>query len=311
VSADGLPAGHVHSAPSWFERHLLDADAVAANRELGIDWTVLKAHEGCTAARACPLDGAIGGVVLNSPAGGANPAAVEGSARLGGRVVWMPTMSSRAHRAAASGGEIGLAHGAALGLVPVVEEGRLLPEWFEVLEAIAANDMLLASGHLTCAEAAVLFTEAHRRGVERMLLNHPTMSFMEWDDTVAGELLALGVHLEIGILSDCLATALGGPEAPPSFERIDDYPHELWVFGSDLGSAHHPRHGEIMAGWYERFERAVGAADAVATMTANGLALLAPERADAARRRSLPAGPALASARPTDTDSDPHSNRRN
>ena len=37
-------------------------------------------------------DGAVGGIVLNSPVGGANPDAVRLAAALGGRIVWMPTV---------------------------------------------------------------------------------------------------------------------------------------------------------------------------------------------------------------------------
>src|SRR5919107_174535 len=70
----------------------------------GVDLAVLKAHEGSTveraalAARQPETDGVrvVGGIVLNSPVGGANPDAVEVAARLGGRVVWVPTVSAPA-----------------------------------------------------------------------------------------------------------------------------------------------------------------------------------------------------------------------
>lgn len=279
---------HVHSAPSWFERHAMDAAAVTENQSLGVVWSVLKAHEGCTAARACGLDGAVGGVVLNSPVGGANPAAVEGSARLGGRVVWMPTMSSRAHKAASVNSEIGMTSATVLDLVTVVEDGRLRPEWIEVLEVVAAHDLVLASGHLTCAESLVLFTAAAERGVRRMMVNHPTMSFMEWDDAIGEELRVLGVFLEIGILSDCLAGSIDGTDSPASFEQLGSYPSELWVFGSDLGSAHHPRARDILPPWFARFAATVGTEAATAVMTSNPLALLEADLACPHRARSLP-----------------------
>ena len=85
---------HVHAAPSLLPRHGDDRATVAAERAVGFSTVVLKAHEGSTVERAtCAGDGAFGGIVLNSPVGGANPDAVEVAARLGGRVAWMPTVS--------------------------------------------------------------------------------------------------------------------------------------------------------------------------------------------------------------------------
>ena len=86
---------HTHASPSLLPRHGDDRATVAAEQALGFTTVVLKAHEGSTVERAAAAGGAdagvYGGVVLNSPVGGANPDAVEVAARLGGRAVWMPT----------------------------------------------------------------------------------------------------------------------------------------------------------------------------------------------------------------------------
>ena len=98
---EGVLDLHVHSAPSLVPRHSSDPGTRRAVAASGVTGFVLKAHEGSTAERAALLgDGVFGGVVLNSPVGGANPDAVMVAARLGGRVVWLPTSSSPAHRAA-------------------------------------------------------------------------------------------------------------------------------------------------------------------------------------------------------------------
>jgi hypothetical protein len=78
-----------------------------------------------------------------------------------------------------------------------------------VVDVVAAHDLVLASGHLTCAEALVLFRAAHAAGVRRMLLNHPRMPFLRWDDAAAPELARLGVVLELGILPDILTHPTG------------------------------------------------------------------------------------------------------
>jgi GNAT superfamily N-acetyltransferase len=270
--AVGMTDLHVHASPSLLPRHGDDRATVAAERAQGVRSVVLKSHEGSTAERAALAgDDVYGGVVLNSPVGGANPDAVEVAARLGGRVVWMPTVSSRTHKAGAQSPELSVHRGFELRAVDVVDDGRLRPEWHDVLDAIAAHDLLLASGHLSAAETVVLFTEARRRGVGRLLVNHPKMAFLHWADRLAGELRALGAHLELGILPDLL----GAPENS-SLTLVDVYPAELLVFGGDLGHAEHPAPAQIMPSWLRDLERRAGARAAEKIMTVTTRELLLP-----------------------------------
>jgi hypothetical protein len=250
---------HVHGSPSLVARHASDADTVAGNASVGVSLSVLKAHEGSTAERALLVgDGAVGGVVLNSIVGGANPDAVEVAARLGGRVVWLPTISAPAHR------------GVELREVPVVVDGRLDPPWHEVLEVVAAHDLVLASGHLTCAEALVLFAEARAHGVRRLLFNHPVLPFLDWDAAAAPRLAELGVNLELSILPDLLVDGRG----PTSHDLAVSYPTELLVFGGDLGHADHPTLREALPSWLGQLASRLGDTDTEAIMTGNGRRLV-------------------------------------
>ncbi len=270
--ASGMTDLHVHAAPSLLPRHGDDRATVAAEREQGFATVVLKAHEGSTAERAAIAGpGVHGGVVLNSPAGGANPDAVEVSARLGGRVVWLPTVSARTHKAGASSPELSVHRGFELRPVDVVDDGVLRPEWHDVLDAVAAHDLVLASGHLSAAEAVVVFAEARRRGVRRVMMNHPKMAFLHWADSIADELRALDVHLELGILPDLL----GGPENS-SLTLLDVYPAELLVFGGDLGHAEHETPAQIVASWLHDLERRAGARTAATIMSTTSQNLLLP-----------------------------------
>lgn len=287
---DGRPAGpagslisgvadlHVHGAPSLVERHGLDHEVLGAHGSVGIDFAVLKAHEGSTAERAVlaaergATDGVEvhGGIVLNSPVGGANPDAVEVAARLGGRVVWMPTVSAPAHIAAASSPELSVHRNLAFRRVDVLDDaGALLPAWQDVLDVVAAHDMVLASGHLTCSQALVLFRAAKAAGVTRMLLNHPRMPFLEWDDAAAPEFADLGVVLELGILPDILTT-----EGPPSTTLGEVYPHDMLAFGGDLGHGHYPTMAQALPGWLADLERCVGESDTETIMTTVGRRLV-------------------------------------
>jgi len=261
---------HVHAAPSLLPRHGDDRQTVAAEREVGFSTIVLKAHEGSTVERARSAgDGAFGGIVLNSAVGGANPDAVEIAARLGGRVVWMPTVSARTHKAGAASPELAVHRGFELRLVEVLDDaGALRPEWFDVLDAVARHDLLLCSGHLSAAETVVLFTQARRRGVARLLVNHPMMAFLGWNEASATALRELGAHLELGILPDLLdpgRSCLGLTES---------YPVSLLAFGGDLGHARHDPPAVAVAPWLRALEARVGPARAAAIMTTQTRGLL-------------------------------------
>jgi hypothetical protein len=263
---------HVHASPSLLPRHGDDAATVAAEHAVGFSTVVLKAHEGSTVERATVAGGdTFGGVVLNSPVGGANPDAVQVAARLGGRMVWMPTVSARTHKAGAASPELAVHRGFELGLVEVIDGERIRPEWLDVLDVVAEHDLLLASGHLSAAETVTLFAEARRRGVARLLVNHPMMAFLGWNDESAQALRDLGAYLELGILPDILSDA-----DHSCIGLADSYPASLLAFGGDLGHAAHDPPAVAVAPWLHALERRVGRARAEAIMTTQTRELLLP-----------------------------------
>ncbi|HZC69283.1 MAG TPA: DUF6282 family protein [Jatrophihabitans sp.] len=269
--AVGMTDLHTHAAPSLLPRHGDDRTTVDAERAQGFTTVVLKAHEGSTVERAAAAGNDVhGGIVLNSPVGGANPDAVEVAARLGGRVVWMPTVSCRNHKAGASAPELSVHRGFELGAVDVIgDDGALLPEWHDVLDVVAAHDLLLASGHLAADETVVLFRAARQHGVRRLLVNHPKMAFLHWHDAAATALQALDAHLELGVLPDLL-----GDAEHASLTLTDRYPTSLLVFGGDLGHAEHEPPAVAVAPWLHELEQRVGADVATAIMTTQTRSLL-------------------------------------
>jgi hypothetical protein len=262
---------HTHAAPSLLPRHGDDRATVEAERAQGFTTVVLKAHEGSTVERAAAVgDGVYGGIVLNSPVGGANPDAVEVAARLGGRVVWMPTVSSRTHKAGASSPELSVHRGFELGVVDVIaDDGRLRPEWHDVLDVVATHDLLLASGHLSADETVVLFRAARAHGVQRLMVNHPKMAFLHWNHEAAVLLQELDAYLELGILPDLL-----GDAEHASLTLTDSYPRSLLVFGGDLGHADHEPPAAAVAPWLHSLEKRVGADAAASIMTTQTRSLL-------------------------------------
>ena len=110
-----------------------------------------------------------GAVSLDTPVGGVNPQAVRYMADVVGhlgRIVWMPTHDSEPE--VKDGKEN-------RPFVVVSRNGQLLPEVLEVLSVIAQNDLTLATGHVTPAEAFLIMREAKKRGVQRMIVTHPML----------------------------------------------------------------------------------------------------------------------------------------
>ena len=174
---------HVHSSPDVVPRSQDDLELTASAATAGMRGLVLKSHHFPTAARArLAADHTVGlnvwgGLALNHTCcGGLNAAAVQANLAIGGRVVWLPTVSAAHHLAYLYGGG-GDEHLRQLsGAERVVEvlgaDGRPLKELRRVLDVIADHDAVLASGHLAPDEIVAVFACAREHGVRRLLVNH-------------------------------------------------------------------------------------------------------------------------------------------
>jgi hypothetical protein len=267
---DGIVDFHVHSGPSILPRRSEDPETVQLATSAGVEWLVLKAHEGSSAERAQLAGGhVVGGVVLNSTVGGANPDAVMVAAALGARVVWLPTISAEAHQLAVVGDDALAVHRQlAFRTVPMLRDGALAEEWYDVFDVVAEHDLVLASGHIPVPDVVEVFRLAAERGVRRFVINHPLFSFMGWDSELAATLLSLGVHLEVGCVADL--------EESATLQLLDEYDPSLLVFGSDLGHTSFPDYVDGVGSWIERVEPVLGQGALTRIMTINGRELLLP-----------------------------------
>lgn len=194
---------HVHAAPCVTERWGDDATTVAAYEQAGFSGCVLKGHCEPTVGRAVAAGAGRsvrvdGGVVLNHPAGGLNPAAVAAALAAGGRVVWMPTVDALRHRRA------GLAHPPSCAPA-LAQPGLAIPPADPAAEAavrticdlVADADALLATGHLSGPEIDWLLAAAADAGVRRVLVTHPSFVVPGLDATTTAGLCARGAYAEI------------------------------------------------------------------------------------------------------------------
>ena len=178
---------HCHSGPSPFPRRVDHVEAARQAEAAGMRAIVVKSHHHPTVmdvrAMAPLLKGCktqvFGSIALNAYVGGLNPAAVDLALKMGGKVVWFPTISSRNHI------EHHQAHPdlkfpqptvALKKTMPIditLPSGELQPQVPVILQSIAEAGAVLAAGHMAPDQIEILLAAARQAGVTRMIVNHP------------------------------------------------------------------------------------------------------------------------------------------
>ena len=247
---------HVHVAPDFAPRRITDLELAQRCDELGLAGFVLKSHYTSTAERAAVVRAAVpgvralGAITLNHSVGGLNGTAVEVAARAGARIVWMPTVSSEneygevAHADPEGNVPVWVrfelelrAAGARPRSVPVVDaDGKPVPELLEVLEAVARNDIVLATGHLSRDEIFAVVDAAVAAGVKTIVVTHPEFPSQRVPPEDQQALAERGALLE-----RAFTTAYTGKcswEAFFTATRAVGARNTVW--GSDLGQRFNP-----------------------------------------------------------------------
>jgi hypothetical protein len=123
-------------------------------------------------------------------------------------------------------------------LTVVDERGRLKDEVLQVLDLIAEYDAVLSAGHLHISEIWPLFTEAKKRGITRLLVNHPTFLIGCTPPDMA-ELAKMGAYLEH---SSCMWAGVQGRNYSHDSLKmcIEAGGVPNTIIGSDLGQVGNP-----------------------------------------------------------------------
>lgn len=163
---------HIHIGPDPNRRRRVDAyDAARQTQEAGMRGVVFKSHDynttpvAVTIQRLFPEVELYGGLSLDIEAGGLNPHAVEAAGKLGSKIIWMPTFSSR--------NDMQKKNMPGEGISILDDDGGLLPVVEEILEIIKRFDMTLATGHLSTTEIFALLESAKKKQLARILITHP------------------------------------------------------------------------------------------------------------------------------------------
>lgn len=181
---EGAYEFHVHSAPSIFNRKQTDWELAEDAKAANMGGLVLKSHESSTAERAFLINEketslqVFGGIVLNQHVGGLNPYAVETALKLGGKVVWFPTISAGQHQQYFKKKDTKLFNGNPLlseSTISIEENGQLIDEVKDIFRLIKEHDAVLATGHLSLEEQHKIVRAAKEAGVEKILIQHADM----------------------------------------------------------------------------------------------------------------------------------------
>lgn len=254
VDADALLVGavdlHVHPGPSPFPRRISIRDAAVDAAGAGFRAIAVKSHHlsmqsDVLALRAAgQLDMATtvhAGIALNDTVGGINPWAVELILQLGGRIVWLPTISSPAHIEHHSHGSSDFPVSA----MPLRDstplsafaDGRPSDSVIDVLDLVAQHRAILNFGHLPAREIDALVPLAVERGVDRMVVSHPEFIVGAGPDDVA-RWSRSGVHVEhvLGMMLSPIATT----DPLTALRRFSDVDTARTIFSSDEGQQSMP-----------------------------------------------------------------------
>ena len=238
---------HVHSGPSIANRSVDHLELVQQMSAAGFAAVVTKDHDYAGVATATLIGRhfpelktkIFSGIVLNNVVGGMNPYAVEHTAAMGGKIVWMPTLAAENHlrweKTASWSHPASTNKMRPASPVPVLDDGKKVRDDVkEVLDVIAKNDMVLASGHIHVSETWLVFEEAQRRGVRRLIFTHP-------EDIVGASLNDVkGIAAMGAVVEHSLAMFLGkkvieGRTAPDLQRQIDAAGVDSTILCSDLG----------------------------------------------------------------------------
>jgi histidinol phosphatase-like PHP family hydrolase len=200
---------HCHSGPSVMARDLNHVEAMEEAAAAGFRGMLIKDHY----YSATPIvrllqqtHGHLGvqlfsGVPLNNSNGGFNKHAVDAGCSLGADLVWMPTFSAKNHMDSPFGTKAGFPHTIKPmlplePLTPIDENGEVKDEVKEILDLVAQYNVILSGGHMHISEIFKVFEEARKRGVKKLLVNHPTFILEATHEDIRQLVAQLDAYIE-------------------------------------------------------------------------------------------------------------------
>jgi hypothetical protein len=243
---------HLHAGPSVFPRLMDSVETAKKAKESEMRGIVIKHHHTPTVDRSYLVHKAVpdvevyGGVTLNYSVGGLNPFAVDSTLKLGGKIVWMPTVDAFNHKR--HFGELGK-YGSRLnydkpsiynnaeGISILDSEEKMKPQVEQIIDIIDVYESAIATSHLSVEESKVLVEKSRRKGVKTIVthVNFFTSSLSLEDQKWMAE---KGAYLELSYSS--LSPVWRSTSIEDVAETIREVGPEHYVLTSDLGQVHNP-----------------------------------------------------------------------
>jgi hypothetical protein len=134
-----------------------------------------------------------GGVVLNWSVGGLNPIAAETSAKLGARILWLPSHDAAHHiRVLEEGGK---------GVAILDEHDDVLPELIEIFQIVTKYNIVLDLCHTSSKERFIVTEQALEHGVKKILLTHPQWNVNRMSIDQMVEISKMGAYIGLFLYS--------------------------------------------------------------------------------------------------------------
>ncbi len=235
---------HVHHGPDTRPRRVDAFEAAKQAQQAGMRAIVLKSHIYPTVPLAILISQLVpgikifGSICLDYEIGGLNLFALEASAKMGARVVWMPTISAQNSRSKMNklGSQL-----KGEGFSILDNQGKLAPEMSSLISIIKEYNMVLASGHLSPPETFSLIKEAKSQKVERMVITHPLdVEYVEKALSLEDlrDLVKMGAFIELTSVGMLPTEFSHNPEH--MLETIKAIGAEHCVMSSDMGQYSNP-----------------------------------------------------------------------
>jgi len=136
---------------------------------------------------------AYGGVVLNWSVGGLNPVAAETSAKLGAKIIWLPSHDASHHMKVLEEDTKG---------VDVLDgNDQPLPELIEIFKIAADHDIILDLDHTGTKERFIMTEAAVKHGVKKILLTHPQWNVNRMSIDQMVEISKMGAYIGLFLYS--------------------------------------------------------------------------------------------------------------
>ena len=237
---------HVHFSPDSLIVRRQDALELAQSaRALGMRGLVLKAREYNTvpmavlASRLVPEVQVFGSVTLDNEVGGLNPAGALSAARMGAKIIWMPTITALNSKAKTEKHNNYSLPGLGITLLDV--KGQLKPEVREIFQIAKEFNIVLASGHSSPKETFALAEEAQRIKFNKMVVTHALQSQLADVALTMDEVTQLakgGAYIEHSFWG--FMPTISNWDAKMLADSIKDTGAERCIMSSDFGQFFHP-----------------------------------------------------------------------